>query len=165
MISALQHGPILTSMIVYTDLNAYNDGIYEHKYGVRNGSHSLEIVGYDVSKNGTKYWIIKNTWGTTWGEQGYFRMVRGKNECGIEDPAYEILFDLNEPEPDDTPANLGCTAQNASKVDCEKFTGCLNSSTFCRCDTSANFEKVEDGSFECRCKPGYILDGKECVHD
>ena len=34
--------------------------------------------------DGTKFWRVANSWDTTWGEGGYFRIVRGKDECGIE---------------------------------------------------------------------------------
>jgi len=46
--------------------------------------HNCEITGWGV-ENDTPYWQIKNSWGTQWGDQGYFRMIRGKNCCGIED--------------------------------------------------------------------------------
>jgi cathepsin B len=36
-------------------------------------------------ENGTKYWKVANSWNPYWGEKGFFRIVRGKNECGIED--------------------------------------------------------------------------------
>lgn len=52
MIQALQYGPLITSQTIYTDFNAYFEGIYEHKYGELNGSHSIEIIGYDQSLNG-----------------------------------------------------------------------------------------------------------------
>eukprot|EP01064_Diplonema_japonicum_P037856 TRINITY_DN8_c0_g1_i10.p1 TRINITY_DN8_c0_g1~~TRINITY_DN8_c0_g1_i10.p1 ORF type:complete len:778 (+),score=266.13 TRINITY_DN8_c0_g1_i10:57-2390(+) len=44
--------------------------------------HAVLLVGYGVDQ-GTKYWLIKNSWGTDWGEDGYLRLERGSNQCGI----------------------------------------------------------------------------------
>lgn len=44
-------------------------------------------MGYGTTQDGTKYWIVKNSWGTDWGEKGYIRMQRGidaeEGLCGI----------------------------------------------------------------------------------
>ena len=41
--------------------------------------------------NSTKYWTVANSWGRDWGEDGFFRIVRGKQECGIETDSFAGL--------------------------------------------------------------------------
>ena len=79
-------GPVATGMRVYPDFYTFNaaQDIYKwNNKGPQVGGHAVVIVGWG-EKNGEKYWIIKNSWGAKWGEEGYFRMVRGSNDCGIE---------------------------------------------------------------------------------
>ncbi|XP_069555050.1 digestive cysteine proteinase 2 [Brachyistius frenatus] len=71
----------------------YSSGIYEESNcNPNNLSHAVLLVGYG-SEGEQDYWIIKNSWGTSWGEGGYMRMIRnGGNTCGIASYAlYPIL--------------------------------------------------------------------------
>lgn len=64
--------------------NVHIIGIYEHKLGYYPlGLHAVKIVGWGVY-NGTKYWHVANSWGKYWGENGFFRIRRGTNECNID---------------------------------------------------------------------------------
>lgn len=58
-------------------------GVYQHVHGKQLGGHAVKILGYGV-ENGTPYWLIANSWNTDWGDKGFFKMLRGKNHCGIE---------------------------------------------------------------------------------
>merc|ERR1711959_834640 len=80
----MEGGPVETAFTVYTDFANYVSGIYHHVSGSVEGGHAVTMVGWGV-ENGTKYWKVANSWNPYWGEQGYFRIKRGNNECGIED--------------------------------------------------------------------------------
>jgi len=79
-------GPVEASFSVYQDFMSYSSGVYQHTSGSLLGGHAIKIIGWG-NDNGTPYWIIANSWGTSWGLDGYFWMLRGVNECGIESNA------------------------------------------------------------------------------
>ena len=59
----------------------YSHGIYEERAcNAQNIDHAVLVVGYTPD-----YWIVKNSWGTEWGEEGYMKMKRGVNMCAIAD--------------------------------------------------------------------------------
>lgn len=77
------NGPFEVAFTVYEDFMSYASGIYHHVSGSREGGHAVKLVGYG-EENGVKFWTLANSWGTGWGEKGFFRIRRGTNECGIE---------------------------------------------------------------------------------
>jgi cathepsin F len=52
--------------------------------------HAVTIVGYGTSQ-GTPYWKIKNSWASDWGEDGYYRIIRGENKCGVASDAVHSI--------------------------------------------------------------------------
>ncbi|PIC14490.1 hypothetical protein B9Z55_026784 [Caenorhabditis nigoni] len=77
------NGPVEVSYQVYEDFYHYKSGVYYHVYGDKPSGHAVKIIGWGT-ENKMDYWLAANSWATTFGEKGFFKIRRGTNECGIE---------------------------------------------------------------------------------
>eukprot|EP00591_Stephanopyxis_turris_P000804 CAMPEP_0195514890 /NCGR_PEP_ID=MMETSP0794_2-20130614/6138_1 /TAXON_ID=515487 /ORGANISM="Stephanopyxis turris, Strain CCMP 815" /LENGTH=348 /DNA_ID=CAMNT_0040643231 /DNA_START=66 /DNA_END=1112 /DNA_ORIENTATION=- len=91
MSDLVQNGPVSCAFTVYSDFPTYKSGVYKHTTGEMLGGHAVEIIGFGV-EDGTDYWLVKNSWNEEWGDNGTFKIVRGTNECGIEDDVSAVSF-------------------------------------------------------------------------
>ena len=95
-----KRGPVTIGFEVYHDFMSYKSGIYHHNYDLEDSqygkfapfeltNHAVLVVGWGTSDMGDKYWIVKNSWGPEWGQDGFFWIKRGNDECGMESMAVE----------------------------------------------------------------------------
>jgi C1A family cysteine protease len=78
-------GPLGSCFTVYNDFFSYKSGVYKHVSGAVAGGHCICVVGYD---DASSCWICKNSWGTAWGDNGFFRIAYG--ECGIDSTMWAV---------------------------------------------------------------------------
>jgi len=79
------NGPMETGFDVYEDFFSYKSGIYHYTSGDKAGGHAVKIVGWG-EENGVKYWICANSWGNSWGMEGFFNIEFG--QVGIDSAVY-----------------------------------------------------------------------------
>jgi len=89
--SALQQQPISIAIEAdQTIFQHYTGGVITGSCGT-NTDHGVLLVGYGTD-NGVEYWKVKNSWGTSWGDNGYVRLAQGMNQCGINSgPNYPVF--------------------------------------------------------------------------
>ncbi|XGW24140.1 hypothetical protein V3C99_005950 [Haemonchus contortus] len=90
----MERGSVVAVFAVYEDFSHYQSGIYKHTAGrFTGGYHAVKMIGWGKD-NGTDYWLIANSWHDDWGENGFFRMIRGINDCGIEQSVDAGIVDV-----------------------------------------------------------------------
>jgi parallel beta-helix repeat protein len=81
----INNGPVPTYFQVFKDFPSYDGGIYRHRWGKFSGIHYVCIVGYNDNPG---YWICKNSWGTHYSDEGWFKIAYG--ECSIEKKSFYL---------------------------------------------------------------------------
>ncbi|CAN9514610.1 unnamed protein product [Ophioblennius macclurei] len=90
MAQLLQYGPL----VVIVDAVSWQDylgGIIQHHCSSRHSNHAVLLVGYDTTGK-IPYWIVQNSWGAAWGNQGYVYIRMGGNVCGIADSVAAVFL-------------------------------------------------------------------------
>jgi len=77
-------GPITCTIAVPPELEDYTGGVFKDSSGLKGLDHDIEVAGYGTTAGGQDYWLIRNSWGVYWGEEGWFRLARGVDNLGIE---------------------------------------------------------------------------------
>jgi cathepsin B len=85
MAEVYKNGPVEVDFTVFEDFAHYKSGVYKHITGSALGGHAVKLIGWGTSDEGEDYWLLANQWNTNWGDDGYFKIKRGTNECGIEE--------------------------------------------------------------------------------
>ena len=83
------YGPLVTTMEVYADFYTYAGGVYTHTTGTYQGGHAVLIVGYD---DAGQYFTVKNSWGTDWGESGYFKIAYSELGTVVKFGEYTLAY-------------------------------------------------------------------------
>lgn len=83
------YGPLVTTMDVYDDLYSYRSGIYSYTSGGLSGGHAVQLVGYDDTN---QCFIVKNSWGSDWGEAGFFRIAYSQLSSRVGFGQYTMAF-------------------------------------------------------------------------
>jgi cathepsin X len=77
MAEIMNHGPV-SCYLNAECIEDYTGGVNMYDTcAAKTINHAIQINGWGVDENGTDYWIGRNSWGTYWGERGFFRIVRG----------------------------------------------------------------------------------------
>jgi C1A family cysteine protease len=81
--AAINLGPVSVAIQASSQaFQFYSSGILDDASCGKRLDHGVTLVGYGTEGD-KDFWIVRNSWGGSWGESGYIRMIRGKNQCGI----------------------------------------------------------------------------------
>eukprot|EP01060_Flectonema_neradi_P026742 TRINITY_DN35_c0_g1_i1.p1 TRINITY_DN35_c0_g1~~TRINITY_DN35_c0_g1_i1.p1 ORF type:complete len:786 (+),score=185.26 TRINITY_DN35_c0_g1_i1:1640-3997(+) len=116
-----KYGPISIALDAMTQIWwPYTGGIVSNCCN-KQPDHAVLIVGYGID-NGQKYWLIKNSWNANWGENGYIRLERGSDQCGITSAPIQALVQGGVTPPPRPPPSTACPPETTTTVVGDKHT-------------------------------------------
>ena len=83
---AVAQQPVAVALGVNPAFQHYKSGVFDAPCPL-SANHAVVVAGYTLTE-----WLIQNSWGTTWGEQGWIRIIRNKGMCGIGRYRSDLLF-------------------------------------------------------------------------
>ena len=151
-------GPGAVSFTVMTDFFGYAGGVYSPSAGaVAVGGHIVALIGWGVD-GGVHYWLCQNSWGASFGEEGFFRIVRGVDSCGIEAAGLTVV----QPATPTACPGVQCADGAVTLADCT--CRCDNGRTGPDCSVCAlnclHGGVLDAGCTQCTCPFGYT--GSQC---
>ena len=121
----LQYGSAEAGFYVYEDFLHYKSGVYKHDNSTGGrvlGGHAVRIVGWGTDAVAGKYWLVANSWGTDWGEDGYFKIALSDTDSAF---AMGGAFNCGElkpaPPPPTPPAPSPTCGDVLPSAQCAKF--------------------------------------------
>ena len=78
-------GPIAVMFSVTPEFFSYRDGVYRGSQSCQVGgiNHAMLVIGFGTDDQGVDFWLVQNSWGSQWGINGFVKILRGQNTCGI----------------------------------------------------------------------------------
>lgn len=159
-----QRGPLVATMKVYDDFYNYRGGIYKRSPTAKDTGfgHAFTIVGYDEDK---RCWICKNSWGRSWGENGWFRIAYGQCGMGSSRAYYSVAFPTEDDDiimPKTGKVKVKFVSKNAANVNDFWITRPVSKKIFHGIDSEVG--KLYDvGSFAAGTRLIFSLKGPEGV--
>ncbi|XP_017868682.1 PREDICTED: cathepsin L1-like [Drosophila arizonae] len=83
-VAVASKGPISVGIYASNNFRNYRDGVLDDRQCNKRPNHAVLVVGFGRDPQGGDFWLVKNSWGASWGDGGYIRMSRNRsNQCGI----------------------------------------------------------------------------------
>jgi C1A family cysteine protease len=140
------YGPVIATMYVYNDFYSYRSGVYSYTTGSYVGAHAVLAVGYDDT---LQAFIVKNSWGSGWGEAGYFMIayneLAGQSRFGYSTMVYDGYGDNPPPSPSPDPTPDPTPDPNPDPVPCS-YSLSSSAATFKAAGGTGSFTVYAQGS-------------------
>jgi len=152
MTELFSNGPMTACIFAGTDFSAYSTGVLTQTQTITGTdiNHAVTLVGWGTDPNtNVNYWLVKNSWGPGWGENGYFRIRRGNNDLNFEVGGFAFATPIFGSTGSPTCGNA-CLNGGELKRDCS----CLCNSPWTAADC---------GTCSLDCGSGGTLDSTACT--
>jgi len=165
MTELFTNGPMAACIFAGNDFSAYSTGVLTQTQAIAGTSinHAVTLVGWGTDPNSNvPYWLVKNSWGPGWGENGYFRIRRGNNDLNFEVGGFAFATPIFGTSGGPTSCGTGCQNGGELKRDCtclcnSPWTGTDCSTCSKSCGTGGTLDST---ACTCTCQAGYF--GSDC---